>query len=258
MKSIKLAGLAWLVLVSAITGARGEVGRTNVNPALLYYQGFIEAPDLSQADHDYLFTNEWRGQKLPDRFRELVGKYDVEFSVIRQAVRATAPCDWGIDWSWGPATLLPHLSRAKTVAKVARLRAMWDLQHSEQADARKDLLAAFVMGRNAASDGDLISTLVQIAMENIVCSTVAENYYQFSPETLKQLVDGMDSAPARGTMAAAMKLEKATGRDYLLNRILALRSKYPSNDVKVMKDIYGDTNGFPVDDENLPPILRSK
>jgi len=249
VKSIRLAGLAWLILAGAVAGARGQGSRSNVNPALLYYQGFVKVPDLSPADRDYLFTNEWRGQKLPERFGELVSQYDPEFRIIRQATQATAPCDWGIDWRWGPATLLPHLMPARVVTKAVRLRVMWDLQHGEQAEARDDLLAAFVMGRNISSDGGLISALVQIATENTVCSTVAENYYQLSPETLKQLADGMDAAPARGTMVAAMASEKATAQDYMLNRILALRSKYPSNDVKVMKDVIGSTEGFGGDEE---------
>src|SRR6266403_1320483 len=68
VKSSRLTGLAWLILAGTVAGARGEGARTNVNPALQYYLGFLEAPDLSPADRDYLFTNEWRGQKLPDRF----------------------------------------------------------------------------------------------------------------------------------------------------------------------------------------------
>src|SRR5690242_19518354 len=129
--SIRLAGFAWLILAGAVAGARGQGARTNVNPALLYYQGFTYAPDLSPADRDYLFTNEWRGKKLPDRFGALTGKFDVEFSMIRKAARATAPCDWGIDWSWGPATLFPHLMPARVVTKAVRLRVMWDLQQGE-------------------------------------------------------------------------------------------------------------------------------
>ena len=49
----------------------------------------------------------------------------------------------------------------------------------------------------------LIGALVQFAIEAIDYATVAANFGQFSPETLKQLVDGFDAAPARGTVAAA-------------------------------------------------------
>ena len=87
---------------------------------------------------------------------------------------------------------------------------MWDLQHGRQDDARDDLLAAFVLGRNAGSDPILISALVQYAIEALDYGTVAQYFGEFSPETLKQLVDGFDAAPARHTMAACIPSEKTS------------------------------------------------
>ena len=123
------------------------------------------------------------------------------------------------------------------MAQAARLRAMWSLQNGQQAEARDDLLAAFALGRNSARDGVLISALVQIAVENIVCSTVAENFYQFSPEILKQLADGFAAAPPRGTMAACIPIEKSSFLDWLVDKILELQTENPGNDAKVMAGI---------------------
>ncbi len=237
MKTMKSICLPLLMVTGAIVSARSESIRTDINPALRYNQAFMVAPDLSQADRDCLMTNEWRGQKLPDRFGELVGRYNNQFILVRPAAHATVPCDWGVDWSQGPYTLLPHLARIKGIAQAARLRAMWDLQQGRQAEARDDMLAAFAMARHGSSDGCLISVLVQIATENILCSTVAENVYQFSPETLKQLADGFDAAPARGTMAAAMALEKSSARDWILNKILELQKENPGNDTKAREAV---------------------
>src|SRR5437588_11306927 len=100
MKSICLS----LLMVFSLNGAPA---RTDINPALQYFQAF-NCPDLSQADRDYLYQNDWRGQKLPDRFGEQVARYDNQFRLIRQAAQAPVPCDWGIDMSAGPATLPQH------------------------------------------------------------------------------------------------------------------------------------------------------
>jgi len=233
MKTTKFSCLALLFLT--VLGARGEPFRTNVNPALLYYQAFILRGELPQADNDFLFTNQWQGRKLPARFGGLVGQSDNAFKLVHQAAHATAPCDWGIDWSAGPYTLLPQLSRIKATAQMARLRAMWDLQNSRPADARDDLLAAFTMGRNCSRDNSLIAVLVEIAAENIVVSTVAENFGRFSNETLKQLVDGFDAAPARGTVANAFAtIEAHIFPDWAQATVLELRSQYPDNDAKVL------------------------
>jgi hypothetical protein len=237
MKTIKLFCSSLLVLTGAAGALRGQTFRTDINPALTYYQAFNATPDHSQTDRDYLFTNEWRNRKLPERFGELMAGYDNEFGLLRHAAQSKTPCDWGIDWSGGPETLLGHLPRVKTAAQVARLRAMWDLQHDRQADARQDLLAALALGRNAASDGCLISALVQFAVERIVCAAVAENFNQFTPETLQQLADGFNAPPARGTIAACIALEKKAGGHWLIDRALQLQTENPGNDAKVMEGL---------------------
>ena len=237
MQTLKSITLSLLIAAAVSHGASGAPFRTDINPALQYYRMFLMTPELSQADRDYLFETEWLGQKLPDRFGELVARYDKAFTFVRQAAQATVPCDWGIDMSPGPFTLLPHLGRIKAVAVVARLRAMWYLQHGRQAEARDDLLAAMVLARNSARDGTLISMLVQIAMENILCRTVAENFQKFSPETLKQLADGFEAAPARVTAAAAIPGEKTLCMDWMLGRIEEFQKENPGNDAKVMAAI---------------------
>jgi hypothetical protein len=231
--------LSLLVLAGAMPGVRGEEFRTDINPALLYYQAFLAAPHPEPADNNYLLssTNNWRGQKLTPRFAELLGKYDNELRLVRQAAHTTVPCDWGIDRSAGPATMLPHLARAKAVAQIARLHAMWALQQGRPADACEDLVASLVLGRNLSRDGTVISVLVQIAIEAIVCDAIAENFGQFPPEVLHQLVAGLDGPPARGTMAAAVLNEKAAFNDWAWRRILELRQQNPGNDAKVMEGI---------------------
>jgi len=261
MKPIKSAGWLLFIVIAGAVGASGgqvEPFRSDINPALQYYQAFLLAPDLPQADRDYLFTNEWRGQKLPERFGYLVASFDNQFKLVRQGARATVSCDWGIDMNPGPATLLPHLARIKAIVQAARLRSLWHLQQGRPADARDDLVAAFALGRNAARDGVLISALVQIAVENIVCVTVAENWHLFSPEILKQLADGISVAPPRVTMAACVPMEKSSFLDWLADRILELQKENPGNDAAVMSGTRELIERFEgADEARLNPTLPS-
>lgn len=262
MKPIKSFCLSLLVFTGAAGAVSGQPFATNINPALTYYQAFALAPDYLQKDRDYLFNNEWRGQKLPDRFGELVAGYDTEFRLLRQAAHSTALCDWGIDWSAGPSSLLPQLSRIKTAANVARLRAMWDLQHDRQSGAREDLLAALALGRNGGRDGCLIGALVEIAVERIVCATVAENFNQFSPETLQQLADGFNAPPARGTIAASMRMNQSVCVDWTINWALELQRENPGNEAKVMEILRSNYFNFePIatyENENQADELRQR
>jgi hypothetical protein len=83
----------------------------------------------------------------------------------------------------------------------------------------------------------MISVLVQIAMEAIACNIVAENFGQFSPETLKELADGLEALPARGTVASAITAGAGRSSDWVLHKVLELRKEYPGDDTKVMAGV---------------------
>ena len=172
MRTINILLLALLAAIPA----QAQDFRTDINPALRYYEGFILNGEMPQADRDYLFTNEWRGQELPPRFGELISGFDHQFKLARQAAQATVPCDWGIDLSPGPATLLPHLARCKQLAITAQLRVLWDLQNGKESDARDDLLATFALARNCSRDGTLIGVLVGFADQALVMASVTGNF----------------------------------------------------------------------------------
>jgi len=239
MKTLRSISLSLLIVAGPLAGVNGQPLRTDINPALLYYQSYLVAPaPLPQAEWDYLASKEGRSQRLPDRYAEIVAGYDNQFALVRQAARVTLPCDWGTDLSAGPETLLPYLARAKAIVVAASLRVAWELQHDRQVDACDDLLASLCLARNVSRDGILISALVQIAMEAIACINVAENFGQFSPETLKLLADGMESLPARGTVAGCVPTKKVLNEDWTLRRIQELQRANPGDDAKVMASIH--------------------
>jgi hypothetical protein len=233
MKTLKAAWISLLVFSTMVSMAAQEF-RTDINPALLYYRALLVQGDpVPEADWNYLSSKKGLEQKLPERFGKIAAGYDNQFLLVRQAAKAKAPCDWGIDLSPGPNVIMPHLARARALARTAQLRALWALQDGRQEAARDDLLATFTLARHLASDGLLISAFVQFAIEGLEYGTIARHYGDFSPETLKQLVDGFDSAPARRTLAGCMPSEKGMG-DWTLRQIRQLQQTYPNDDAKVM------------------------
>src|SRR5438093_2491085 len=167
--------LIFLLLTATVTlSSAAERFRTDINPALLYHQGLLLVPQLSEADRKYLFETEWRNTAQDERCNDLIAAYRNVFKMLRRAAASQVSCDWGIDMSDGPETLLPALSRFKSLAQIACLRARKHLIDGKQDAARDELLATVVMGRNVSRDGTVISALVQIAVENIVTSFIAE------------------------------------------------------------------------------------
>ncbi len=210
-----------LLLSLALSGTASAAGaaglRTDINPALLYWQAAAALPDRSE--HDHLFTNEWRGRTLDAQFEEQIATYDSAFKLLRQAARQKVPCDWGYDLTQGPELLLPGLAKAKSMSQAARLRVRWHLEHGRPDDARDDLLAAFVLGRQVSRDGILISALVQAAIGNILASSIAENWFRLTPETARQILDGIAAAPEPGKMVQCVVAERISFKDWHTRRI---------------------------------------
>src|SRR5687767_1789413 len=215
MKSLLLT----LLVGIGITANAADRFRTDINPALIYHQGLLLVPKLSEEDHKHLFQTEWRTRPLDGRAADLVIAYRKVFKMLRRAAASEVPCDWGIDMSDGPETLLPSLARFKSVAQAACLRARVHLAAGDQETAREELLATIVMGRNVATDQVLISCLVQIAIENIITSFIAENFYHFTPETLAMFSERLNAGPSRGSVQQCMAVEKSSFVDWLVQKI---------------------------------------
>ena len=247
MKALKTLCLALAFGGATANAADPQPATVTINPAQLYYQAFLAAPTpMSSEDMDYTFSKEGLSQPLPERFSELLASYDPQFTLVRQAARSTTPCDWGLDMSQGPNAPLPHLARAKAVAQAARLRVRWNLEHGRQAEACEELLATFVLARNLPSDGLLISTLVEMAMEAILCNSVAQNFGLFSVDSLERLAKGLEAPPARRTVAQCMGTEKALFHDWAINRIREVQKQHAGDDAKALEEI-GKLFGFETD-----------
>jgi hypothetical protein len=226
--------LIFLLVTATVTlSSAAERFRTDINPALLYHQGLLMIPQLSEADRKYLFETEWRNTAQDQRCNDLIAGYRNVFKMLRRAAASQVPCDWGIDMSDGPETLLPALSRFKSLAQIACLRARKHLTDGKQDAARDELLATVVMGRNVSRDGTVISALVQIAVENIVTSFIAENFYQFTPEILQELAAGLNSGPPRSWVHQCMAVEKYSFCDWLIGKINDFDTEAGGNQAQV-------------------------
>jgi hypothetical protein len=239
----RLAAFALFTLALAV-GAIAGVPPAEINPALRYYQALLLVPKFEPEDSHYLFETDWRGRRLDERFGRLTSKYDGSFNLLRKAAQTQVPCDWGVDLNDGPPMLMPRLAPAKHLVQVARMRIHWQLQNDQQTEARDDLLAALALGRNLSRDGVGVSALVQFSIEELIAWAVAENFFQFSPETLRQIAEGLDAAPARGTVAQSIPIMEYLFCDWYLKRIDQFRRENPGDEAKVLdliRDLFRPT-----------------
>jgi hypothetical protein len=260
MKTRILEWFAVFAVITSILSIRSTAGpqhefRTDINPALLYFQAF-QIAQLGEADAKYLF-DEWSGGSWPDQpFDErrltLLKQYDHAFKLLGRARFSQARCDWGYDLTDGPEAILPGLAPAKRLAQATRLRTMVALDEHRFDDLRADYAGALTLARNLSRDHILISCLVQIAMENILTSVLMENFYRFSPDQLEQLVAVFENAPKRGTIAETIGItEREAFFGYILRKVSALASEANGNEEVFWSRFEGFWN--PIATEVEPP-----
>jgi hypothetical protein len=98
-------GLGSVFLLAAVTVEMlaAEVDfRTDINPALLYFQAYQNMPQLSQDEETHVFGHPgaWPNG-IDDRAGELLKKFDNSFKGLRRARHSKVPCNWGYDLSDG-------------------------------------------------------------------------------------------------------------------------------------------------------------
>jgi hypothetical protein len=207
--------------------------RTDINPAVLYWQAFSLYPDLPADTKKELLADPPR---LPAAdAKEPLKKFDPMVDYLRRAARMKVPCDWGIDLSDGPATLMPNLVKIRQAAQAVLMRVHYALEAGRDREAVDELGAVLVLGRNSGTDGTLVGTVLAIAVEDTVNRFVAANFNRFSPDALQSFLEQVDAAPPRPTIKHAMSIEKTAFWEWFIVKLEALRTTHSNDNAQAMQ-----------------------
>jgi hypothetical protein len=206
--------------------------RTDINPAVLYWQAFSLYPELDEElKKEFLATP----PRLPLADAEpVIKKLDRMFKYLRRAAQMKVPCDWGIDLSEGPEALIPNLVKIRQAGQAAVARAHYLLEAGRDLQAVDDLAAIVVLGRNSGTDGTLVSAMIGIALEGLVNEFVARNFYRFSPPALLSFVKQVDAAPPRPTVKKAMSIEQVASLDWYIGKLEGIRAAHPQDESQAL------------------------
>lgn len=229
-----LAAVATLIL-AAPPATAALAPRTDINPAVLYWQGFSLYPELDASIRGDLLSEPPR-LPLADA-EEYLTKFDGTFKYLRRAAQMKVPCDWGIDLSEGPEALIPNLVKIRQCANAAVTRAHYALEAGRDQEASDDLAVILVLGRNAGTDGTLVSAMFAVAVENKIIDFVARNFHAFGPPSLVSLMKQIEAAPPRNTVKQSMAVERAAFLDWYIARLEAIRAAHPGNDREALEKV---------------------
>jgi hypothetical protein len=120
--AIILAGFLLAIAVSPVSALPPDPD----NAALLYYQGFLSLPQLSEEARGHI-GDVARGKIVPDdQVREDIGKSTGAIHFAEAAAKVPA-CNWGVEYSQGFEALMPQMAQMRFMTFVlvadARVRA---------------------------------------------------------------------------------------------------------------------------------------
>ena len=159
-----VCGVLSLCLIGAPLSAQ-ESNPRDWNAAVNYWQAFglmpewtVEEKKLSESlPADF-------SESRPAGVKELTERSGAALAALELATRVEN-CDWQLDIAQGPMLVLPHVQKARELARQSDLRARYRFSQGDSAGGVDDILGSLRLSRAIGKDQILISMLVQVAIE---------------------------------------------------------------------------------------------
>jgi len=193
------------------------VHETAPNAALQYWQGFAELPVMDQAQRD--IVEHFATAELNDQATKLI---EASSNSLRQLRRGAAinECDWGLNKQDGLMMLLPHLAKARDLARIACLRARLEFQRDDAPAALEDLGDVILFARQTGAGSTLIALLVQDSIEQMAVEVAGDHLISAKGPALERFGQRLAHLPQGGSMReSAVLIERQFGLDWLINQL---------------------------------------
>jgi hypothetical protein len=203
-------------------GEAKEVWGTTPNAAVIYWQAFSAMPELTE-EESKLYAEAVAGKVAASapELQPILARYTTALSEMYRA-GTVKPCDWNLDINAGPGLLLPHLQKARDLARAATLRAGARFETGQVDEAIDDVFATVTMGRAGDANPTLISMLVDYAIERLATDALAKNLGKLNPEQLDRVTEMLASLPAAATIDECMRWEERIFVDWFDRKVKAV------------------------------------
>ncbi|QDU96116.1 hypothetical protein [Lignipirellula cremea] len=204
------------------------------NAALVYWTAFAMLPELSDEESD-LLPNWGTGEM---RLKELASLRSQSRTSLQLAGHAepTMDCQWQLIDS-GPATLLPHISKARLLGMLFLLQAEADVAAGKNKAAIEHLASAWLLARNI-DEGALIQLLVGHALEAQVLNIAEPLLPTLNAQERAQFKAAFEALPAPVEYATAIGYEQRMFGEWLR----PLLTGEPQEAVARFKEISGQVD----------------
>jgi hypothetical protein len=205
------------------------------NAAMKYWQAFGLLPNLTMEQEK--IVREWDKAPLDAAALKLIEQARNSLQYLHRAARLPR-CDWALDYEDGISLLIPHLSKARTLAQLAALRARHEFAQGPPKAGWDDVMALFRLARHVETDPLMIDQLVGFAIEGMAIQAAAP-YLPDAKTGLPELAATLDRLPAGPTFAQMLQVEKRTSADWLVRELRAAEKNKAGSWQDVWKELLG-------------------
>ncbi len=213
---------------SSLASAQSADGKSELaaNAALQYWQAFAQMPTLDKEQEKIL--GEWSTVSLDDpAVEKLVAGSTAALKYLHRAAREPR-CDWGLDYRDGISLMLPHLAKARDLARLAALHGRYEFQRGNKRALRDDATAIMALGRHVARDPILICILVGHIIEDTAIDLVAP----YVPEMKAPYPDALamyEKLPQGATVAQTLPVENKHMAGYVIRELTRVEKANPGS-----------------------------
>jgi hypothetical protein len=186
--------------------ASAKALQLDANAALYYWRAFAILPDLKEKQQNALDA----ALKLKPVEKELGEAALLAEPALKELYRAASrpECVWGTPFEDGYAVVMPHLGKARALARAAVGRARWNFYSGKPADGTRDLIATVALARNVTADSTIISLLVGYAIEGLAEDVAVVDFDRMSPDELNLFAEKISRLPPAISMRDAILKER--------------------------------------------------
>jgi hypothetical protein len=223
------------------------------NAALQYWQAFALLPALD-AQQEKLLDNRATAP-LDAAALKLLEQSHASLKFLHRGAKLRE-CDWGLDYRDGASMHLPHLGKARTMARLAALetrRAFEAGQHDRASDMAFGMAA---LARQVGGDRTLVSMLVCYSIEEMTVAAVAP-YLPELGASYSASKATFESLPPSPRIAQGVLCEKQMGA-WIADQLKAAEQDRPGAWRETWKSmILGNENTDPLKDvENFGQVVE--
>jgi hypothetical protein len=240
------------------------------NAALQYWQAFAMLPPLN-AEQEKLLDNRATAP-LDDAAVKLLEQSHGSLKFLMRGAKLRE-CDWGLDYRDGASMHLPHLAKARTLARLAALEARRAFEAGQHDRASDMAFGMAAMARQVGGDRTLVNMLVCYSIEEMTVDAVAPYLPKLgaSYETSKATFESLPPSPQisqgvlcekqmgawlRNKLEEAEKQQPGSWRTTWKSMILGPESEDPLWDVKSFDEVVAMMDKFQSVYDELGQLMK--